>query len=137
MQLMPSTAKWVARQLSIQPFRPQMLSYPDVNMQMGAYYFRRVLDALGEPILAAAAYNAGPGRASRWRDVRPMEGAIYAETIPFNETRDYVKKVAANTWYYTHRLTGQMASMKQILGTVPGRAGEPPQPQGAVAATIP
>jgi soluble lytic murein transglycosylase len=131
MQLMPSTAKWVARQMSIQPFRPQMLAYPDINMQMGAYYFKRVLDALGEPILAAAAYNAGPGRASRWRDVRPMEGAIYAETIPFNETRDYVKNVLTNAWFYRHRLTGKPSSLRELLGTVGGRG------DAAVVANLP
>ena len=91
-------------------------SQPDVNILMGSYYFRRVLDDLGSPLLAAAAYNAGPGRARRWRDERPLEGAIYAETIPFNETRDYVKKVFANAWFYRSRLTGQTASLKQLLG---------------------
>jgi len=134
MQLMPATARWVARQIPVQPFTPSMLTQPDVNVLMGTYYFRRVLSDLGHPILATAAYNAGPGRARRWRDERALEGAIYTETIPFNETRDYVKKVVSNTWYYTHRLKGQVASMKQILGTVPGRAGEP---QPAVASSIP
>ena len=135
MQLMPATARWVARQIPVQAYNPSMLAQPDVNVLMGTYYFRRVLTELGHPILATAAYNAGPGRARRWRDERPLEGAVYAETIPFNETRDYVKKVVANTWFYNHRLTGQLASVKQILGTIPGRAGEPPQ--GAVAASIP
>src|SRR5450631_625619 len=132
MQLMPSTARWVARQIAITPYRPEMLVRPDVNARMGSYYFRRVLDDLGHPILATAAYNAGPGRARRWRDERPLEGAIYVETIPFSETRDYVKKVFTNAWFYRHRLTGKAASMRELLGTVPGRAGEP-----AVAANIP
>lgn len=132
MQLMPATARWVARQISISPFRQEMLVRPDVNLQMGTYYFRRVLNELGHPILAAAAYNAGPGRARRWRDERALEGAIYAETIPFNETRDYVKKVFANAWYYRHRLNGKPATMRELLGTVPGRSGEP-----AVASNIP
>ena len=132
MQLMPATARWVARQIAITPFRPEMLVRPDVNAQMGGYYFRRVLDDLGNPILATAAYNAGPGRARRWRDERPLEGAIYVETIPFGETRDYVKKVFTNAWFYRHRLTGKSASMRELLGTVPGSAGEP-----AVAANIP
>ena len=61
MQLMPATARWVARQISITPFRPEMLVRPEVNLQMGTYYFRRVLNDLGHPILATAAYNAGPG----------------------------------------------------------------------------
>jgi soluble lytic murein transglycosylase len=124
MQLMPSTARWVARQLPVKPFHTDMLVRPEVNVAMGTYYLHRVLVALGDPILAAAAYNAGPARAQRWRDEKPLEGAIYAETIPYPETRDYVKKVFTNAWYYRHRLTGGAASLRQLLGTVPGRASD-------------
>ncbi|HET9471220.1 MAG TPA: transglycosylase SLT domain-containing protein, partial [Usitatibacter sp.] len=124
MQLMPATARWIARQIPVKPFRPDMLVRPDVNLAMGTYYLHRVLAALGEPLLAAAAYNAGPGRARRWRDDKPLEGAIYAETIPYPETRDYVKKVFTNAWYYRHRLTGSPASLKQLLGTVAPRAAD-------------
>ena len=134
MQIMPATARWVARQMPVHPFRTDMLVIPEVNIRMGTYYFRRVLTALGHPILATAAYNAGPGRARRWRDERPLEGAIYAETIPFNETRDYVKKVFANAWFYRNRLTGQPPSMRELLGSVPGRNGETPDP---VAVNLP
>jgi len=122
MQLMPATARWIARQIPVTRFRPEMLVRPDVNVAMGSYYLHRVLTALGDPILAAAAYNAGPARARRWRADKPLEGAIFAETIPFPETREYVKKVFANAWYYRHRLTGSAASLRQLLGTVPGRA---------------
>jgi soluble lytic murein transglycosylase len=132
MQLMPSTARWVARQIDVKRFRTDMLASPETNVQMGTYYLRRVLNALGHPILATAAYNAGPGRARRWLDERPLEGAIYTETIPFNETRDYVKKVFTNAWYYRHRLTGKTVGMRELLGTVPGTATEP-----AVASNIP
>jgi soluble lytic murein transglycosylase len=132
MQLMPATARWVARQISMRAFKPDMLLRPEVNLQMGTYYFRRVLMDLGHPLLATAAYNAGPGRARRWRDERALEGAIYAETIPFNETRDYVKKVFTNAWFYHHRLTGRTANLHEMLGRVAGRAGEP-----SVAANIP
>ena len=135
MQLMPATASWVAKQIPLNSYRPEMLKQPEVNIQMGTYYFRRVLDELGHPILATAAYNAGPGRARRWRDERPLEGAIYVESIPFNETRDYVKKVFANAWYYRHRLTGQPASLRQLLGLVPGRAAD--APGTSVASNIP
>jgi soluble lytic murein transglycosylase len=133
---MPATANWVARQIPVQSFKPAMLTQPEVNILMGSYYFRRVLDDLGHPLLATAAYNAGPGRARRWRDERSLEGAIYAETIPFAETRDYVKKVFANAWFYRSRLTGKTASLKQMLGVVPGRMADPPG-AGAVAANIP
>ena len=133
MQLMPATAKWVARQIPVQPYRQDMLVQPETNIRMGTYYFRRVLDDLGHPILAAAAYNAGPGRARRWRDERALEGAIYIETIPFNETRDYVKKVLANAWFYRHRLEGK-ASLKPLLGAVAGRTAEG---AASVASSIP
>ena len=72
--------------------------------------------------MASAAYNAGPGRARRWRDVRPLEGAIYAESIPFSETRDYVKKVMANTVWYAALLEGRTPALKARLGVVPAKA---------------
>ena len=121
MQLMPATASWVARQMGIPGYRIAMLELPSVNIAMGTYYYHRVLADLGDPVLATAAYNAGPGRAKRWRDAAPLEGAIYAETIPFNETRDYVKKVFANAWFYHHRLSGEVASLRAMLGKVPAR----------------
>jgi soluble lytic murein transglycosylase len=81
-----------------------------------------VLDELdGLPVVAAAAYNAGPGRARNWRDAKPLEGAIYAESIPFNETRDYVKKVMANTVYYAAVLGGETRTLKARLGIVAAR----------------
>jgi soluble lytic murein transglycosylase len=131
MQLMPSTARWVARQTAV-TYRANMLLVPETNLQMGTYYFKRVLDDLGSPVLAIAAYNAGPGRARRWRDERPMEGAVYIETIPFNETRDYVKKVLTNAWYYRHRLTGKTVGLRELAGTVPGSSGDP-----AIASNLP
>ena len=124
MQLMPATARWVAKQISLRPYRPALLAQPEINVAMGAYYFHRVLADLGDPVLATAGYNAGPGRARRWRDAKPLEGAVYVESIPFNETRDYVKKVMANAWYYTHRLTGRTASLRALMGTVPGSGAD-------------
>jgi soluble lytic murein transglycosylase len=136
MQLMPATARWVANQIPVKPFSTAMLTQPELNILMGTYYFRRVLDDLGHPVLAVAAYNAGPGRARRWRDERTLDGAIYVETIPFSETRDYVKKVLANAWFYHHRLTGKPASLKAMLGTIPGRTADPPETSVA-ASNIP
>jgi soluble lytic murein transglycosylase len=72
--------------------------------------------------MASAAYNAGPGRARRWRDVKPLEGAIYAESIPFNETRDYVKKVMANTFWYATLMEGRSVPLKARMGTIPAKA---------------
>ena len=133
MQLMPATARWVARQIPVNPYRADMLVLPEVNVQMGTFYLNHVLADLGHPVLAAAAYNAGPGRARRWRDARALDGAIYVETIPFNETRDYVKQVFANAWHYGHRLHGQPPSLRAWVGQVPGRDGLDP----ALASTRP
>jgi soluble lytic murein transglycosylase len=124
MQLMPATARWVARRIGMQYQREQVIEVP-TNIALGTSYLKHVLDDLGHPVLAAAAYNAGPGRARRWRDARPLEGAVYAETIPFNETRDYVKKVMANTMYYSQLIGGKLVALKERLGEIPARrAGE-------------
>jgi soluble lytic murein transglycosylase len=100
------------------------LSDPSVNAALGTYYLRHVLDQFdGNPVVAAAAYNAGPSRARQWRGTEPIEGAIFAETIPFGETRDYVKKVMANTFYYAAVLGAEATPLKTRLGTVAPRGG--------------
>jgi soluble lytic murein transglycosylase len=124
MQLMPATAKWVAKRMGMKDYSWARVTDADINAALGTYYLRHVLDDLdGNPVLAAAAYNAGPGRARKWRDARPLEGAIYAETIPFNETRDYVKKVMSNTMYYAAILGGEPGSLKARLGVIAPRNG--------------
>jgi soluble lytic murein transglycosylase len=121
MQLLPSTARWVAKKIGMKGFHPSRVSRPEVNAMLGAFYLRHVLDGFrGNPVLAAAAYNAGPGRARRWCDTKPLEGAIYIETIPFSETRQYVKKVMANALYYDAILGGEPRSLKSRLGTIEG-----------------
>jgi soluble lytic murein transglycosylase len=78
--------------------------------------------------LAAAAYNAGPGRPRNWRNGPVMEAAIWAENVPFNETRDYVKKVLANTTNYAALITGRPQSLKERLGRVGPRDASEPEP---------
>jgi soluble lytic murein transglycosylase len=125
MQLMPATAKWVANKLGMRAIGD--VTEIDTNVTLGTYYLKHVLDTLdGQPVLASAAYNAGPGRARAWRPDTPIEGAIYAETIPFNETRDYVKKVMANASYYGYSFTQQLQSLKQRLGIIGPRRGREP-----------
>ena len=117
MQLMPATAKWVAGKMGMRNIAD--VTEVDTNISLGTYYLRHVLDTLdGQPVLASAAYNAGPGRARAWRPDVALEGAIYAETIPFNETRDYVKKVMSNASYYGHAFSQQLQSLKQRLGMI-------------------
>ena len=122
MQLMPATAKWVAKKINLTSFQPARVTEMDTNVTLGTNYMKMVLESLdNHPVLASAAYNAGPGRARRWRAERPLEGAIYAETIPFNETRDYVKKVMSNAVYYNSLFEGKPQSLKNSLGVVRAR----------------
>ncbi len=122
MQLMPPTARWVAKQLNRADYRPSEIYDVGVNTQFGAFYFKYWLERLDRvPALAAAAYNAGPGRAQAWRGPSTLEGAVWIESIPFNETRDYVKKVLANTMLYAHLLDQAYVPLTARLGTVAPR----------------
>lgn len=124
MQLMPATARWVAKQTSRTDYKPEQIGVTDLNTQFGAFYFKYWLERLDRmPALAAAAYNAGPGRAQAWRPMVPLEGAIWVETIPFNETRDYVKKVLANAVVYGQAFNTKVPSLTSQLGMVAPRNG--------------
>ncbi len=129
MQLMPATARWVAKKIGLKDFKPGQVNDPEINLLLGTSSMRMVMEDLdNHPVLASAAYNAGPGRARRWLSDKPLEGAVYAETIPFNETRDYVKKVMSNAVYYAALFNGgQPQSIKDRLGTVGARAAMPKQ----------
>ena len=125
MQLMPATARYVARRVGMTDFTPGRINDLEVNLRLGTSYLRFVLDDLdGHPALASAAYNAGPGRPRQWRASlpRPVEGAIFAETIPFNETRDYVKKVMSNSVYYAALFENKAQSLKARMGVVAPKA---------------
>ena len=122
MQVMPATAKWTAKKIGINDFTPAKLTDRDTNIAIGTGYLKLVLDTFqGSMPLAAAAYNAGPSRARAWRGASGapvLEAAIWAENIPFNETRDYVKKVLSNTTLYAALISGQPQSIKARLGSV-------------------
>ncbi len=122
MQVMPATGKWIATKMKASEYRPSQLIDVGVNTGFGTFYLRNVLDQMGgsEP-MAAASYNAGPGRARAWRADTALEGAIYAESIPFSETRDYVKKVLANAVWYSYLSGTGVTSLKARLGIVPAK----------------
>lgn len=128
MQLMPATARWVAKKIGLNNFNPSQVHDADVNILLGTSYMRIVMENLdNHPVLASAAYNAGPGRAQRWRGEKALEGAIYAETIPFSETRDYVKKVMSNAVYYSFLFNGKPDSLKTRLGVITPASGASPK----------
>ena len=132
MQLMPATARWVAKKIGMTDFHPGKVNEFDTNTKLGTSYLSMVLQDLGgSQVLASAGYNAGPGRPMLWRSKlsHPVEGAIFAETIPFNETRDYVKHVMSNATYYAALFSGQPQSLKERLGEI--------APQGHVRTKLP
>jgi soluble lytic murein transglycosylase len=124
MQIMPNTANYVAKKIGMTGFSLSGLNDIRTNITLGTQYLNMVLANLGgSQTLATAAYNAGPSRPRLWRSSleRPVEGAIFAETIPFSETRGYVKNVLANaTWYAAH-FENRPQSLKARLGAVAPR----------------
>ena len=122
MQVMPATARWTAKKIGLYGFQPHHITDRDTNIAIGTGYLKLVLDSFdGSMPMAAAAYNAGPSRPRNWRGQSGgpvMEAAIWAENVPFNETRDYVKKVLSNTANYAALITGQPQSLKARLGSV-------------------
>jgi soluble lytic murein transglycosylase len=121
MQLMPKTARWVARRLGLKNYKRSLIDELETNIQLGTYYLRYVYDKLGHPVLATAAYNAGPVRARQWQDPQPMEGAVYTESIPLNETRDYVQKVMNNVVHYAAQFRQKPVPLKNRMGTIDGK----------------
>jgi soluble lytic murein transglycosylase len=119
MQVMPATAKWTAKKIGMSDFQAHQITDRDTNIAIGTGYLKLLLDSFGGSMpMAAAAYNAGPGRPRAWRNGPVLEAAIWAENVPFNETRDYVKKVLSNTTNYAAFITGQPQSLKARLGMV-------------------
>ncbi len=113
MQLMPATAKQTARASGLAYRGTQDLLNPATNVQLGSHYMRLMLDDFGQNrILAAAAYNAGPGRVRQWlgRLPGPVDHDLFTETIPFKETRQYVQNVLSFSLIYAY-LGGREAQM--------------------------
>ncbi|WP_162844072.1 transglycosylase SLT domain-containing protein [Sinobacterium caligoides] len=107
MQLMPSTAKDVAKDYRI-PFRNRRdLEKPEVNIALGTSYLAQLQERFkGNRVYATAAYNAGPNRVSQWLKQRPnLDDDVWTETVPFTETRNYVKNVAAFAKIYDYQLS--------------------------------
>jgi soluble lytic murein transglycosylase len=121
MQVMPNTAKYVAKKIGMNSYTNERLKETQTNLTLGSHYLNMVLKDLDDSwLLASAAYNAGPSRPKSWRERlnQSTEGAIFVESIPFNETRTYVKNVLANASYYSLLIDGQTTPMKQRLGVI-------------------
>lgn len=132
MQLMPDTAHWIAKRLGISSFDQSLLTGLEMNLVIGSAYLHLLYADLDSSyVLATAAYNAGPRKARAWRATlsAPMEAAVFIETIPYHETRDYVKNVLANMQTYSMLLPNPIRNFTALLGTVyPSRSTNPNLP---------
>ena len=128
MQVMPNTARYVARKIRLANYSHGKIDSTETNILLGVNYLNMVLNDMdGSWPLASAAYNAGPRRVKNWREALPrdVEGAIFAEAIPFDETRNYVKNVLANATLYSALITNQPQSVYQRLGSITRKKSNP------------
>lgn len=101
MQLMPSTARFIARKSGEKTFETEQLLAAPMNIRLGSQYLSYLLDVFnGDTTLAVAAYNAGPGAVRRWTQEFTGEPDEFIETIPFPETREYTKRVIGSYGQY-------------------------------------
>ncbi len=129
MQLMPATARITARHAGMALGGENAILAPPTNVRLGSHYLREVLDRYhGNLAMAAAAYNAGPGRVERWRPKSGcMDAELWVETIPFRETRHYVRNLLFYATVYEWRLGGPVTTVTARLGKVPARPQGGPQ----------
>ncbi len=105
MQLMPKTASLIAKIIKKPIKRQAELLNADRNIQLGSAYLSKVYkENQMNPVLATAAYNAGPSRVKRWLPKQPLAADIWLENIPFNETRKYTSNVLSYTAIFEHQL---------------------------------
>ena len=102
MQIMPATGASIAKQIGLSGYRDDMLTDPDINIQMGTYYLRQQMDNFdGNLVYCLGAYNGGPGAMSGWVSKwGSLETDEFIENITYLETRDYIKKVMGNYYFY-------------------------------------
>ena len=127
MQIMPQTGRWIAKKIGIEDYRTSDLNDMQKNLILGSSYLKMVADSVdGNLPLAASSYNAGPSRAQLWRASLPktVDGAVFVESIPFGETRNYVMQVSANIAAYS-RYSDKPMRISDILGIIKPQAADP------------
>jgi soluble lytic murein transglycosylase len=139
MQLMPSTAAILARRIGVS-YSPGRLDEPDYNMRLGSTYLGQLVNQFsGSYVMAAAGYNAGPGRPTQWTQFcgDPRGGSTdpvdYIECIPFSETRNYVMRVMENMQVYRAKLNGGSAPITLSEDLKRGAYSYQPSPMPTVA----
>jgi soluble lytic murein transglycosylase len=119
LQVKLDTARDIARRVRLRPPQREDLFDPATNLQLGAHYFAHVLQRYqGRFLLAVASYNAGPNAVARWLTEQPVEADVWIESIPYNETRDYVGKVLWNAALYQSRVDNRAMDVSGWLSPI-------------------
>jgi len=120
MQLMPETGRRTASELQVPYGGLTTLTNPGSNIQLGTFYLGKMLRRFGDnPILATAAYNAGPLRVEKWLpEADRLDARIWIENIPFNETRSYVRRVLVTDTIFHWRLTGETRRLSDRFAAI-------------------
>jgi soluble lytic murein transglycosylase len=135
MQLMPGTARDMARAAGLPAPRRMDLIDPALNIALGTRYLALMRERFGgNQVLATAAYNAGPGAVSRWLPDAPMAADLWLSEIPYRETRDYVRRVLTYRVIYAHRLKLGQFRLGALLAPV-GLAAPAAAPVGTAPAS--
>jgi soluble lytic murein transglycosylase len=125
MQVTPGTARQLAQRHGLSYTDADQLLQAEDNIRFGTSYLRDLLDRYGgNPVLATGAYNAGPNAVDRWLDERPAgEPAIWVETLPYFETRDYIPRVLAFTTLYDWRMQRPVSRVSSRMPAFDSAAG--------------
>ena len=123
MQLMPATARDVAKELKLSRPNRSTLLQPRVNVQLGSKYLRSMLDRYdNQQVLATASYNAGPHRVKRWLPpTNKMSADVWVDTIPYDETRQYVRRVMAYSTVYEWKMQQKTTRLQTRMPPVPAK----------------
>ena len=122
MQLMPQTAQETARSAGARLDGPQALLEPATNIALGTTYLRQMLSRYdGNFAMAAAAYNAGPGRVRQWQGLQCVPSERWIESIPFTETRGYVRRALFYAAIYQRRLERPIMKLATVMPAIPPR----------------
>lgn len=125
MQLMPKTGRQTARRLKLNIRSRSAILEVENNLKLGSAYLKRVLDRNdGHQTLATASYNAGPHRVKAWMPEKEMEADVWVESIPYNETRNYIKNVFGYAAIYDHRLGNTPTRVKSRMPVIEGKETE-------------
>ena len=121
MQLMPATARGQSRQLGWRPPSTEDLFVPEKNLYLGSAYLSTLLERFsGNLVLATAAYNAGPNRVKQWLPAKAVPADVWIESIPFRETREYVKAVLAYSVIFNWQLDKEITPLRARMARVGG-----------------